>query len=53
MAALARPANGRLVLIPERAPHINKAATHSNRNPVLGPRWVLDTKIDWPTDRRS
>jgi hypothetical protein len=20
---------------------------------VVGPRWGLDTKIDWPTDRRS
>jgi hypothetical protein len=25
----------------------------SNKNLALGPRWVLDTKIDWPTDCRS
>jgi hypothetical protein len=25
----------------------------SNKNLVLGPRWVLDTKTDWPTDRLS
>jgi hypothetical protein len=25
----------------------------SNKSLLLGPRWVLDTKTDWPTDRRS
>jgi hypothetical protein len=26
---------------------------HSNKNLVMCPRWVPDTKRDWPTDRRS
>jgi hypothetical protein len=45
---------GRSVLSPERAPHINKPQlSDRNKNPILSPRWVLDTKADWPTDRRS
>jgi hypothetical protein len=27
--------------------------SESNRNLVMGPRWVPNTKRDWPTDRRS
>jgi hypothetical protein len=46
MAALARTC-GR-----ESAPY-KKPAIDSNKNLVLGPKWVLDTKTDWPTDRRS
>jgi hypothetical protein len=35
----------------ERVPHVNKhAAFDGNNNLVLGLRWVLDVKIDWPTD---
>jgi hypothetical protein len=45
--------NGRPVLSSEIAPHINKPATDSNKNLVVSPRWVLDTKIDWPADRWS
>jgi hypothetical protein len=26
---------------------------NKSKNLILGPRWGLDTKIDWPTDRRS
>jgi hypothetical protein len=33
----------------ERAPQLSD----SNKNLVISPRWVLHTKIDWPTDRRS
>jgi hypothetical protein len=25
----------------------------SNKDLVVSPRWVLDTKTDWPTDRQS
>jgi hypothetical protein len=42
----------RAILSSERAPHINKPAT-VRKNLVLSPEWVLDTKTDWPTDRRS
>jgi hypothetical protein len=35
------------------APHINKPATDRNRNLVLSPKWVLDSKTDWSTVRRS
>jgi hypothetical protein len=45
--------NDRLVLSSERAPHINKLTTDSNKNLVLGPRRGLGTKTDLPTDRRS
>jgi hypothetical protein len=31
----------------------NLQLSNSKKNLVLGPRWGLDTKIDWPTDRRS
>jgi hypothetical protein len=31
----------------------NSQLSDSNKNVVLGPRLVLDTKRDWPTDRRS
>jgi hypothetical protein len=42
-------------------PVIRKGATHQQTRKCLkvikilswGPRWVLDTKIDWPTARRS
>jgi hypothetical protein len=51
---LAAIVNGRPVLSSERAPHINKPATNcNNKNLVVSPRWVLDTKTDWPTNRRS
>jgi hypothetical protein len=30
----------------------NPQLSHSNKNVALGPRWVLDTKTDLPTDRR-
>jgi hypothetical protein len=44
----------RPVLSPERAPHINKSGNvRQKKNLVLTPKWVLDTKTDWPTDRRS
>jgi hypothetical protein len=29
----------------------NPQLSDSNENLVLGPRWVLDNKRDWPTDR--
>jgi hypothetical protein len=48
------------VLSSERAPHGIKNVTvrripYSERkqNLVVSPGWVLYTKIDWPTDRRS
>jgi hypothetical protein len=28
----------------------NPHLSDSNKNLVLGSRWVLDTKTDWPTD---
>jgi hypothetical protein len=45
--------NDRPILSSKRAPHINKPTIDSNKNLVLSPRWVLDSKTDWPTDRRS
>jgi hypothetical protein len=47
--------NDRPVLSSERAPHINKnqQLSDSNKNLVVSPRWVLYSKTDWPTDRRS
>jgi hypothetical protein len=45
--------NDRPVLSSEKAPHIDKLATDSNKNLVLGPRWLLETKTNWLTDRLS
>jgi hypothetical protein len=34
--------------------NMNKTATvRQKNNLILSPKWVLDTKTDWPTDRRS
>jgi hypothetical protein len=30
---------------------MNLQLSDSNKKLVLGPRWVLDTKIDWLADR--
>jgi hypothetical protein len=38
--------NYRYILLSERMPHINESTTDSNRNRVLGPRWV-----SWKTGR--
>jgi hypothetical protein len=44
----------RPVLSSERASHIkNPQWSDSNKNLVISPRLGLDTKTDWPTDRRS
>jgi hypothetical protein len=44
----------RPVFSSERARHINKPATvRQKKNLVSSPKWVLDTKTDWPTDRQS
>jgi hypothetical protein len=43
----------RPVRLSERAPHIDKPATDDIKNLLLFPNWVLDTKTDWLTDRRS
>jgi hypothetical protein len=44
----------RPVLSSERAPHLkNPQCSDNNKNLVISPRWGLDTKKDWPTDRRS
>jgi hypothetical protein len=50
----------RSVLSSERAPHGIKNVTvrrisysERRKNLVLSPGWVLYTKTDWPTDRRS
>jgi hypothetical protein len=45
--------NDRPVLSSERATHINKPASVSNKNLIVSPRWVLYSMADWPTDRRS
>jgi hypothetical protein len=37
----------------ERPKSTNPQLSDSNKNVVVGPRWVLYSKIDWPTDRRS
>jgi hypothetical protein len=42
----------RPVVLSERAPHINKPATDSNKNLVLGPQmgaWHQDRLADWPS----
>jgi hypothetical protein len=36
----------------ERVPQINAPPTDSNKNLVVSPRWVLYSKIDWPTNCR-
>jgi hypothetical protein len=40
-------------LVREGTPSKNPQWFESNKNLIIGPRWGLDTKIDWPTDRRS
>jgi hypothetical protein len=35
-----------------RPTSINSQVSDSNKNLVVSPRWVLDTKIDWPTNLR-
>jgi hypothetical protein len=38
----------------ERRPTSTKPQlSDSNKNLVISPRWVLDTKTYWPTDRPS
>jgi hypothetical protein len=38
----------------EGAPHQQiRHLSDSNKNPVLGPRWGLETMKEWPNDRRS
>jgi hypothetical protein len=37
----------------ERPTSTNPQLSDSNKNLVVSPRWVLDTKTDWLTDRRS
>jgi hypothetical protein len=34
-------------------PHLKNRICLSNKNLVMGPRWVSDTKTDRPTDRNS
>jgi hypothetical protein len=53
LARASRSFKDRRVLWSEKAPHINRPATDSNKNLVLGPRWELDTKIDWLTVGRN
>jgi hypothetical protein len=43
-------ANDRPGLSSERARHINKPATDSNKDMVVSPRWVLYSKTDGPTE---
>jgi hypothetical protein len=39
--------------VKEGAPHKrNPRLSDSNKNLAMGPNWVPDTKIDWPTDRQ-
>jgi hypothetical protein len=44
--------NDKAVLSSERASDMNKPVSDSNKNLVLCPRWRLDTKTIWPTDRQ-
>jgi hypothetical protein len=37
----------------ERPTSTNTKLSDSNKNLVVSPRWVLYSKTDWPTDRRS
>jgi hypothetical protein len=58
MAALARASSNckqrTRPLVRESSPtSTNPQLSDSNKNLVISPRWVLDTKTDWPTDRRS
>jgi hypothetical protein len=40
-------------LVREGAPtSTNPQRFDSNKNLILGPRWVIETKTKWPTDRR-
>jgi hypothetical protein len=45
--------NDRPVLSSEPPTSTNPQMSHSNKNLVVSPRWVLYSKIDWTTDRRS
>jgi hypothetical protein len=46
--------NDRFILSSEKVSHIkNWQISDNNKNLGLGSRWVLVTKIDWPTDCRS
>jgi hypothetical protein len=38
------------LLVRKGTPHQKMCLFNSNKDLVLGPRWVLDTKIGWPTD---
>jgi hypothetical protein len=42
----------RPVLFREGAQH-QQTRNSQTENVVLSPKWMLDTKTDWPTDRRS
>jgi hypothetical protein len=37
----------------ERPISTNPQLSDTKKNLVVSPRWVIDTKTDWPTDRRS
>jgi hypothetical protein len=37
----------------ERPISTNPQLSDRNKNLVVSPRWVLYSKTDWPTDRRS
>jgi hypothetical protein len=37
----------------ERPASTNPQLSDSNKNQVVSPRWMLYSKIDWPTDRLS
>jgi hypothetical protein len=37
----------------ERPISTNPQLSNSNRNLIISPGWVLYSKRDWPTDRRS
>jgi hypothetical protein len=60
--ALARPSSSSKLLEQTR-PLVKEGAPHEQTRScleiikreklVVGPRWVPDTKPDWPTDRRS
>jgi hypothetical protein len=46
--------NDRPVLSSERVPKpTNVQLSDNNKDLVVSPRWVLYSKRDWPTDRRS
>jgi hypothetical protein len=55
MTVLARPSTN---CKRQTCPLVREGATHqqtrnTNKNLVLGPRWELGTKTDWPINRRS